>query len=55
MFFYERDFMHTFKNPNGDLIDKLIDPYRYVDDIFTINYPEFAKHIPDISNRTSVV
>ena len=30
------------------------DATRYLDDIFIIDNPEFEKHIPDISNRTSV-
>ena len=28
--------------------DKLNDTSRYLDDIFTIDKPEFEKHIPDI-------
>ena len=31
-----------------DLIDMLNDTSRYLDDIFTIDNPEFEKHIPDI-------
>ena len=31
------------------LIDMLIDTSRYLDDIFTIDNPEFEKHISDIS------
>ena len=37
-----------------DLIDMFNDTYRYLDDIFTIDNPEFEKLIPDISNGTSV-
>ena len=31
-----------------DLIDMLNDTSRYLDDIFTIDTPEFEKYIPDI-------
>ena len=31
-----------------DLIDMLNDTSRYLDDIFTIDNPEFEKHISDI-------
>ena len=31
-----------------DLIDMFNDTSRYFDDIFTIDNPEFEKHIPDI-------
>ena len=34
-----------------DLIDKFNDTSRYFDDIFTIDNPEFAEHIPDIFPR----
>ena len=34
-----------------DLIDKFNDTSRYLDDIFTIDNPEFAEHIPDIYPR----
>ena len=34
-----------------DLIDKFNDTTRYLDDIFTIDNPEFAKHIPYIYPR----
>ena len=46
--------LHTSKQ--YDLIDMFNDTSRYLDDIFTIDNPEFAKHIPDIyiSNGTSV-
>ena len=30
------------------LIDKFNDTPRYLDDIFTIDNPSFAEHIPDI-------
>ena len=47
LFCYERDFMsnlHKFKQ--YDLIDVMFnDTYRYLDDIFTIDNPEFEKHI----------
>ena len=34
-----------------DLIDKFNDTSRYLDDIFTIDTPAFAEHIPDIYPR----
>ena len=34
-----------------NLIDKFNDTSRYLDDIFTIDNPAFAKHIPDIYPR----
>ena len=34
-----------------DFIDKFNDTSRYLDDIFTIDNPEFAEHIPDIYPR----
>ena len=37
----------TFTN-QYDLIDMFNDTSRYLDDIFTIDNPEFEKHIPDI-------
>ena len=36
------------KSKQYDLIDMLNDTSRYLDDIFTIDNPEFEKHIPDI-------
>ena len=36
------------KSKQYDLIDMFNDTSRYLDDIFTIDNPEFAKHIPDI-------
>ena len=36
------------KSKQCDLIDMFNDTSRYLDDIFTINNPEFEKHIPDI-------
>ena len=33
------------------LIDKFNDTSRYLDDIFTIDNPTFAEHIPDIYPR----
>ena len=33
------------------LIDKFNDTSRHLDDIFTIDKPEFAEHIPDICPR----
>ena len=39
------------KSKRFDLIDKINDASRYLDDIFTIDNPEFAKHIRDIYPR----
>ena len=36
------------KSKQNDLIDMFNDTSRYPDDIFTIDNPEFEKHIPDI-------
>ena len=36
------------KSKQHDLIDMFNDTSRYLDDIFTIDNPEFEKHIPDI-------
>ena len=36
------------KSKQYGLIDMFNDTSRYLDDIFTIEYPEFEKHIPDI-------
>ena len=38
--------LHKYKQ--YDLIDMFNDTSRYLDDIFTIDNPEFVKHIPDI-------
>ena len=49
LFCYERDFMSNLhKLKRYDLIDMFNDTSRYLDDIFTIDNPEFEKHIPDI-------
>ena len=49
LFCYERDFMSDLqKSKRFDLIDMFNDTSRYLDDIFTIDNPEFEKHIPDI-------
>ena len=46
---YEWDFMSNLhKSKRCDLIDMFNDTSRYIDDIFTIDNPEFEKHIPDI-------
>ena len=46
---WERDFMSNLhKSKRYDLIDMLNDTSRYLDDIFTIDNPEFEKHILDI-------
>ena len=36
------------KSKQYDLIDMFDDTSRYLDDIFTIDNPDFEKHIPDI-------
>ena len=36
------------KSKRYDLIDMFNDTSRYLDDIFTLDNPEFEKHIPDI-------
>ena len=49
LFCYEREFMsnlHTSKQ--YELINMFNYTSRYLDDIFTIDNPEFEKHIPDI-------
>ena len=49
LFYYERDFMSNLhKSKQYDLIDMFNDTTRYLDDIFTIDNPEFETHIPDI-------
>ena len=46
LFCYERDFMSSLhKSKRYDLIDMFNDTSRYLDDIFTIDNPEFEKHI----------
>ena len=39
------------KSKRFDLIEKFNDTSRYLDNIFTIDNPEFAEHIPDIYPR----
>ena len=49
---YERDFMSNLpKSKRFDLIDEFNDTSLYLDDIFTIDNPAFAEHIPDIYPR----
>ena len=49
LFCYEGDFMSNLHKSNRyDLIDMFNDTSQYLDDIFTIDNPEFEKHIPDI-------
>ena len=49
LYCYERDFMSDLqKSKRHDLIDMFNDTTRYLDDIFTIDNPEFEKYIPDI-------
>ena len=46
---YERDFLPDLqKSKRHDLIDMSYDTSRYLDDIFTIDNPEYEKYIPDI-------
>ena len=50
--FFLWDFMSNLpKSKRFDLIDKFNDTSRYLDDIFTIDNPEFAEYIPDIYPR----
>ena len=54
LYCYERDFMSNLqKSKQFDLIHvyKFNDTSRYLDDIFTIDNPEFAEHIPAIVPR----
>ena len=52
LYCYERDFMSNLqKSKRFDLIDKFNYTSRYLDDIFTIDNPTFAEHIPDIYPR----
>ena len=52
LYCYERDFMSNLhKSKRFDLIDKLNDTSRYLDDIFTIDNSTFAEHTPDIYPR----
>ena len=49
LFCYERDFMSNLqKSKRYILIYMFNDTSRYLDDIFTIDNPEFEKHISDI-------
>ena len=49
LYCYDRDFMSNLqKSKRFDLIDKFNDTSRYIDDIFIIDNPAFAEHIPDI-------
>ena len=49
LYCYERDFTSDLqKSKRFDLIDMFNDTSRYLDDIFTIDNPEFEKHISDI-------
>ena len=49
LFCYERDFMSNLhKCKQCDLLDMFNDTSPYLDDIFTIENPEFEKHIPDL-------
>ena len=48
LYCHERDFMsNNQKSTRFDVIDKFNDTSRNLDDIFTIDNPEFAKHILD--------
>ena len=52
LYCYERDFMSNLqKSKRFDLIDTFNDTSRYLDDIFAIDNPVFAEHIPDIYPR----
>ena len=52
LYCYEKNFMSNLqKSKRYDLIDKFNDTSRYLDEIFTIDNPEFAEHILDIYSR----
>ena len=52
LYCFERDFMSNLqKSKRFYLIDMVNDKSRYFDDIFTIDNPDFAEHIPDIYPR----
>ena len=49
LYCYERDFRSDLnKSKRHDLKDMSNDTSRYLDDLFTIDNPEFEKYIPDI-------
>ena len=49
LFRYERDFMFNIhRSKRYDFLDMFNNTSRYLDDIFTIDNPEFEKHIHDI-------
>ena len=56
LYCYERDFMSDLhKSKRHDLIDMFNDTSRYLDDIFTIDNPDFLEiYSWYISSRTSV-
>ena len=55
LFCYERDFMSNLHiSKQYDLVDMFNDTSRYLDDIFTIDNPEFETYPWYISNGTSV-
>ena len=39
---------HLHKSNWYDLIDMFNDTFRYLDDIFIIDNPEFERHVPEI-------
>ena len=52
LYCYERDFISNLqKSKQFYLIDRFNDTSRYLGDIFTIENPAFAEHIPDIYPR----
>ena len=52
LFCYERDFMSNLhKSKQYDYIFMFNDTSWYLDDIFTIDNPQFQKHIPDLYPR----
>ena len=52
LYCYDRNCMSNLqKSIRFDLIDKFNDTSRYLDDLFTIDNPTFAEHIPDIYPR----
>ena len=47
LYCYERDFKSHHESKWHGLTDMFKDTFRYLDDIFTIDKPEFEKRIPD--------
>ena len=50
---WEGFYVNLQKSKRFDIIDKFNDTFRYLDDVFTIDNPEFSKHIPDFMQQDS--